>query len=90
MRTTKELLSLVKQTIQEKRVSGICAAITLLAYKETIPPEEHYKLNSFIKTTLPPRIFDEYCWKMYEKEPRIKWLDEQILLLESYGLEEKV
>jgi hypothetical protein len=91
MRTTKELLYLVKQTVQEERVNGICSATTFLWLSDTISNEEYYELKSFLQTNLPPRAFKgAYCWKPYEKEPRIRWLDQQILLLESYGSDKKV
>jgi hypothetical protein len=90
MRTTKELLYLVKQTVQEERVSGICVAVTLLWLEGTISNEEYCTTKDFLFFSLPERVFKMYCWEPYEKEPRIKWLDEQILLLESYESEEKV
>jgi hypothetical protein len=90
MRTTKKLLYLVKQTVQEERVNGICSAVTLLWLSDTISNEEYYELKSFLRINLPPRVFNAFCWEPDEKEPRIRWLDEQILLLESYESEEKV
>jgi len=89
MRTTKELLHLVRQTVQEERVSGICTASVMLAIREEILLPEYYKLRGLLRTNLPPRVSDGFCWEQYEKEPRIKWLDEQILLLESYEGEKK-
>jgi hypothetical protein len=89
MRTTKELLHLVRQTVQEERINGICAASVMLAIREEILLPEYYKLSRFLQTNLPPRVFDAFCWPPGEKEPRLKWLDEQILLLESYEGEKK-
>jgi hypothetical protein len=87
MRTTKELLYLVKQTVQEERVGGICSAEIFLWRRGGISNEEHEHLKEFLYRNLPPRDNCRYCWEPDEKEPRIKWLDEQILLLESYGVE---
>jgi hypothetical protein len=90
MRTTKELLYLVKQTVQEERVQGICAAVNFLWTRDIILVEEYAVLNKFLQARLPEKKDYFYCWQPYEKEPRIRWLDEQILLLESYESEEKV
>jgi hypothetical protein len=87
MRTTKKLLYLVKQTVQEERVQGICSAVSFLWARDIILVEEYAALNKFLQARLPEKKDYFYCWEKYEKEPRIRWLDEQILLLESYGVE---
>jgi hypothetical protein len=88
MRTTKELLQLIRQEIEEHGCTGICSRVLILSMRGQISPAECNTIDSFLDMNLPQKI--GFCWLAGDKKPRLKWLDQQILLLESYEVEEKV
>jgi hypothetical protein len=61
------------------RPDGICIALSRLKEAEEIYLSDIF----FVTRLLPPRKSNPYCWRPGLKKPRIKWIDEQIKLLEG-------
>lgn len=84
MRTTKELLEVMLENI-DKLESGLCKLNSRLhdykifSLREAHEVYVHFAYNLPAKRhRLPDTRLIVYCWPCGEKEPRIKWLKEQI------------
>lgn len=89
MRTTKELLEVMLENIDSLE-SGLCILIHKLVFvTNDISFEEHVRLDEYLKENLPDKTFSyeydppRFSFPWGEKEPRIKWLKEQIQLLDE-------
>lgn len=82
MRTTKELLEVMLEVMLEKPNllnTGLCNLINALLDNDYLSLYEHEKISLFLEANLPRYRFNTvYCWPVGEKEPRIKWIKEQI------------
>lgn len=85
MRKTGELLQLLLDNIGSMH-DGLCNLSYILYHNNTTTRDERCRISSFISGQ------NSYCTKSYpylfepyEKEPRIKWLNEQIKCLKSWG-----
>ena len=85
MRTTKELLQVMLENI-DRLDMGLCKLSSVLYYDLKLIDEAEFEIiDSYLIGNLPerketgfiPRIAI-YSWPKGEKEPRIKWLKEQI------------
>lgn len=76
-RTTKQLLIILRDYIIETpEITGMCQCINWLYYKNVITEREHRRIDKYFfkfKHTM------NYWFPPGEKEPRLKWLNEQIL-----------
>jgi hypothetical protein len=79
MRTTKELLEVIITKSDLLNVVGVCKLSKILQESGYMTRKELEKISDFLDENLPPYRYDVvYCWPVGEKEPRIKWIKEQI------------
>ncbi len=64
---------------------GICFWIKDIYFKDLISDKEYFKLSFYVTNNLPKRTFDEemYCWPPCKIEPRIEWIEQQIVKLKN-------
>jgi len=79
--------------VSELSYPGLCFVGKCLTLQKLLLTEEQNKFNSFLKEGLISQKVlykasgeetedrSHFYWKIYEKEPRIKWLEKQIELL---------
>jgi hypothetical protein len=79
----KELLIKLRDEVSRECDQGICTVLNQMEYDDKINLEEYSILKSYLRWNLPPKEFSPYCWPLGEKEPRIKWLNEQIAKFEG-------
>lgn len=80
MRTTKELLQIMLDNIDEM-VFGLCGLVSLLRTRGIITLHEYFRLKHYLEDNRPPELYGSaYWWKIGVKKPRIKWLKKQIKL----------
>ncbi len=78
MRTTKQLLEVMLENIDMLK-SGLCRlSHNLYYYTDKMSYNEMGNVQYYMSLFLPETKADGYCWPIGEKEPRIKWLKEQI------------
>lgn len=84
MRTTKELLEVMLENI-DRLESGLCYYAAALARNDIISYSEYEHIIKYLDACLPERKYRgrylnslDYSFPYGEKEPRIKWLKEQI------------
>jgi hypothetical protein len=82
----KKLLIKLRDEVQRPTWShnGICATATSIWWKPNYVNNQEYRaVDEYLKNNLPQEKNAGYCWPPGEKEPRIKWLNEQIAKFEG-------
>lgn len=74
MRTTKELLEVMLENI-DKLKEGLCLLSLDLRCADLITRDEDMIIMLYLENNIKSSRF---AWPVGEKEPRIKWLKEQI------------
>lgn len=80
-----DVLKKIKKEVVNPRIveawSGICLAMTWLRSYSQITGEQ----ERWVESKLPKQRYQAtgYCWEPGVKAPRIKWINEQIKLLEN-------
>ena len=64
-------------------IRGLCRLSENLFVTDVITEEEYGTILKYLDENLPTKQKNGYCWRMGSKTPRIKWLNEQIKLLEE-------
>ena len=91
MRTIVELLEFLKQEIIEEKecFNGMCCSIHILYLTNTIDCVEEKILEHYLEENSPiKKGTKDFWWLKGDKQPRLKWLDEQIQKLQN-GKENK-
>lgn len=82
MRTTKELLIILRDNIELSTINGLCFLNITLLYKNIITDAEHTIIHDYIYNNQPSKKSKLYggsdngfyYWPKGEKEPRLRWL----------------
>ena len=88
MRSILELLKILLEHINTIGMSaeqskGLCSLIYRLDLANIISKSEGHKISNYIYENKPNITYFPYFWEQGMREPRIKWLKEQIEKLEN-------
>jgi len=79
----KELLIKLRKEVKRGGLPGLCLTLYHMQLEGKLDYHSYFCLGDYLKKNLPLKGFDGYCWPVYKKEPRIKWLNEQIAKFEG-------
>jgi hypothetical protein len=79
----KELLIKLRDEVSRECTHGICTVLNQMKDDFKINFEEYSILKSYLRWNLPPKEFSPFCWPKGKSKPRIKWLNEQIAIIEG-------
>ena len=82
----KKLLIILKDNVvRTPNFTGLCKSASTLCIKNHITVLEKYKLLDYLNENCPPNEMGtcRYWFKKGEREPRLKYLNEHIALLEA-------
>ena len=88
MRTTKELLELLKTEIENYnilRFTGMCGCIfDMYNNRECISKDEYHYLKNYLRNNVHKNIsIGEYWWPVGDKQIRLAWIDRQLKKLQD-------
>ena len=82
MRDIAILLNLVLDKINNGRYAGLCIVVSELYEELAINESEGWLLQNYINNNKPFNwrtvMYEDFFWKPYNDEPRIKWLEKHI------------
>jgi hypothetical protein len=79
----KELLIKLRKEAERGGLPGLCITVYNMKQEGKLDNYSCFCLEDYLEKNLPSKDFEGYCWPGYKKEPRIKWLNEQIAKFEG-------